>query len=116
MLPAARRSLRIVAAEHPVAAAIGGDSLSHDEPLAVVQADSADVLAYLDGEKSKAAGVPAILVHRFGQGRVVYLPGRWCAVQCQNLTPAIGAFLRQRSAGRRGNRRRSRSGPRRPSA
>ncbi len=39
--------------------------------------------------KSPAAETPAILVHQFGQGRVVYLSGRWCAVQCQNLSPGI---------------------------
>ena len=89
VLPAADRRLRVAAPEHPIAVAIGNASLRHDEPLAVVQADSAQVLAYLHGGKSTAAETPAILTHRFGQGRVVYLPGRWCSMQCQNLDPAI---------------------------
>ncbi len=89
LLRAADRSLRIASPEHPVVAALGDSALGHDEPLAVVRADSAEVLAYLRDKKSPAAERPAILVHRFGQGRVVYLPGRWCAMQCQNLDPRI---------------------------
>ena len=89
MLPAAGRRLRIATPEHPVAAAIRNAPLGHDEPLAVVQADSAKVLARLCSGKSRLAEVPAILVNQFGRGRVVYLPGRWCSMQCQNLNPAI---------------------------
>ncbi len=88
VLPASQRTLRVASPRHPVVASIGGSPLPHDEPLVDVQADSADVLAYLRG-KSSSPEVPAIVVHRFGQGRVVYLPGRWCAMQSQNLSPDI---------------------------
>ena len=36
-----------------------------------------------------SADIPAVVVHEFGQGRVVYLPGRLDALQCYELTPAI---------------------------
>ncbi len=85
MLRAAERSLRIASLRHPVVAGLGDSPLRHDEPLADVRAESAEVLAYFGDERSQ----PAILVHRVGSGRVVYLPGRWCAMQCQNLDPAI---------------------------
>jgi hypothetical protein len=89
VFPAAHTSLRVVTPQHPVVATLGETPLGHDEPLVVVQADSAEVLAYLHDDKSHLAEAPAILVHQFGHGRVVYLPGRWCAMQSQNLDPAI---------------------------
>ena len=89
VLPAAERSLRIATPQHPVVATVGESPLGHDEPLVAVQADSAEAIAYLDDRKSHLPEVPAILVHQFGQGRVVYLPGRWCAMQSRNLNPAI---------------------------
>jgi hypothetical protein len=89
MLPAAGRSLRIAAPGHPVTAPLRDGALRHDEPLAVVEADSAKALARLYRGGFQTAAVPAILANQFGRGRVVYLPGRWCAMQCQNLDPAI---------------------------
>jgi type 1 glutamine amidotransferase len=89
MLRAAERSLRIASPRHPVVAGLGDSPLRHDEPLADVRVESAEVLAYLRDKRAQPVELPAILVHRFGQGRVVYLPGRWCAMQCQNLDPGI---------------------------
>jgi type 1 glutamine amidotransferase len=89
MLRAADRGLRIASPQHPVVAGLGDSALHHDEPLAIVRAESAEVLAYLRDKKSQPAELPAILVHRFGRGRVVYLSGRWCAMQCQNLDRGI---------------------------
>jgi hypothetical protein len=89
MLRSADRSVQIASPQHPVVAGLRGSVLHHDEPLTVVRAESAEVLAYLRDEKAPSAELPAILVHQFGQGRVVYLPGRWCAMQCQNLDSRI---------------------------
>jgi hypothetical protein len=97
--PAAPRSLRLSAAAHPVTAGLTKQAtLMHDEASVNVRVDTAEVLAWLQGEKKGESRSPAILVNQFGRGRVVYLPGRPDAMQSETLTPWIerlyGAAIR----------------------
>ena len=88
-LCAADRRLNVVSSQHPVTARLGTSAMSHAQPHVAVQASSAQVLATLAGAKPGEVETPAILVHQYGKGRVVYLPGRPDAIQCEVLTPWI---------------------------
>jgi len=91
MLAPAARSVRGQIA-HPVTRGLVGEpALAHDDAHAVVRAAGAETLASLvrDGELS----VPSVVVHQFGNGRGVYLPGRFDAIQCDAVTPAIERLL-----------------------
>jgi hypothetical protein len=90
VLPAAVRSLRVTAPSHPVVAALVGLPADQDEPQVVVDPTAAETLAYSRTNRpGEAETIPAVLVHRFGKGRVVYLPGRPDAMQCETLCPWI---------------------------
>lgn len=82
-LPAAARTVSL-APDHPLAFRLPANTpLAHDEPLvAVAPAGAESAGAFAGGE-------PAVLTHRYGNGRVVYLPGRFDSMQCYNLTPAV---------------------------
>jgi len=89
MLPAAKRHVRF-AATHPVTAGLrSSEPLVHEEPHALVRLAGGRSPAALVGEDIQAGPVPALVVHQYGAGRVVYVPGRLDAIQCDELTPAI---------------------------
>jgi hypothetical protein len=46
-----------------------------------------------DAVGSFADDQPAVLTHRYGRGRVVYLPGRFDSMQCYTLLPAVERLL-----------------------
>ena len=58
-----------------------GPSWIHNEPCVLVRLDGSDSLATFHGTEAGAKAAPAIVIHRYGAGRVVYLPGRFEAVQ-----------------------------------
>jgi hypothetical protein len=93
VLPAAERSLRVVNASHPVTAPLRNVPAGCDEPHVIVQPAGAEVLAAARGAKAAQPEVPAILVHSFGKGRVVYFPGRPDAMQCEILSPWVERTL-----------------------
>ncbi len=70
VLPAERREVR-VEGDHPLARALSGDPPVHAELLVAVRPNTAS----------------AAVVHTYGAGRVVYLPGRLDAAQCQEPSP-----------------------------
>lgn len=93
MLPPAERTVRIDR-QHLVTAGLDGLSpLAHDDAHAVVQMAGAQPLATLTPPPEGQAAVAAVSVHTFGKGRVVYLPGRFDAIQCDRVTPAIERLL-----------------------
>ena len=65
----------VATADHPVAAVLPAEGLPDREEHLVVRPTDARVVAALKGA-ADAAAAPAILVREYGQGRVVYLPGR----------------------------------------
>ena len=73
---------------HALAAGLPADlSLAHDEPVVVV------IPAGAQPAGSFAETQPAVLTHRFGRGRVIYLPGRFDSMQCYTLLPAFERLL-----------------------
>ena len=66
-----------------------GASLIHDEPLVVAEAVGAESIGWHTDTTGKESILPAVLIHQYGQGRVVYLPGRFDAMQCTQVTPEI---------------------------
>lgn len=81
-LPAAARAINFARSE-----AFGKDvgdyrELTHDEPHVVVTPEGATSIASLSHGDPAGADVPAALLHTFGRGRVVYLPGRLDSIQC----------------------------------
>lgn len=89
MLPAAAREVHVDAA-HPVTDALSApEPWIHDEPHVLLRLSGAQSLATLAGADADAKTVPAIVVHQYGAGRVVYLPGRFDAIQSERLTPRI---------------------------
>ena len=89
ILPASVRQIHCGAA-HPATEGLDtSEPLIHDEPHVVAQLSSGDSLARLAGDDVKGESVPAIVVHEYGSGRVVYLPGRLESIQCARPTPAI---------------------------
>ena len=86
-LPAASRPMTLLAG-HPLAAGLPANTpLAHDEPLVAV------ALAGADSAGLSAGDQPAVLTHRYGQGRVVYLPGRFDSMQCYSLMPAVERLM-----------------------
>jgi hypothetical protein len=92
MLPAAQRRIAALG-EHPVTRDIAAAALpAHNEPHLLVTLAEGECLARLvsdDAEKTAINAPPAIVVHSYGKGRVVYLPGRWDGIQSLRISPAI---------------------------
>jgi len=86
-LPAASRTVSLLP-DHPLASGLPANApLAHDEPLVAVTATEAESAGSFGG------GQPAALTHRYGQGRVVYLPGRFDSMQCYNLMRVMERLL-----------------------
>lgn len=66
---------------------------AHEEPYVKVRVDGGRVLATLTLDRPGAEPVPAVIVRQFGKGRVVYLPGRLDAMQCERLDPGVQELL-----------------------
>ena len=64
------------AASHDVTRGLGKARIPVVEDICRVEPKGAQVLAVVRGKGLPAAGVPAVLVHEYGKGRVVYLPNR----------------------------------------
>ncbi|MFC1716808.1 hypothetical protein ACFL6S_24280 [Candidatus Poribacteria bacterium] len=89
MLPAAVRQLRFTESHDITAGLVSSQELAYDEPHVITRLSSGKAFAHLIGEGLDANGVPGVIANEFGQGRVVYLPGRLDSIQCEKLTPAI---------------------------
>jgi type 1 glutamine amidotransferase len=88
VLGAASRRVRFEPAS-PLAAGLAGlPPLEHAEPHVAVELTTGRCAARLTGP-DLAPDVPAAIVHEFGKGRVVYLPGRLDALECYQLTPQV---------------------------
>ncbi|MCY2988037.1 MAG: ThuA domain-containing protein [Planctomycetota bacterium] len=88
-LPAAARTVH-VADNHAATAGLNAAGLlSHDDVQLVVDLAGGASVAELAGRDGEPKSSPAMIVRQFGAGRVVYLPGRWDAIQCDHVTPAI---------------------------
>jgi hypothetical protein len=87
MLPAAGREIRIDGEEF--GAALRSSSIPHQESHLLVQPTTGRAVARLVGEGTTATGAPAVIVNRFGRGRVVYLPGRLDLAEAKQPSPAI---------------------------
>ncbi len=61
----------------------------HNDPHVLARLDGADSLATLQGTEADPRTAPAILIHRYGAGRVVYLPGRFEGIQSERLSYRI---------------------------
>ncbi|MBI5387417.1 MAG: beta-galactosidase trimerization domain-containing protein [Verrucomicrobia bacterium] len=86
-LPAAARTATLLP-NHPLASGLPTNTpLAHDEPLVSVTLAGAGIAGTF------ASGEAAVLTHRYGKGRVVYLPGRFDSMQCYSLTPAVERLL-----------------------
>jgi len=104
MLPPAERPVDFVL-PHPVTRGLNqGGRLAHDDVHAVVRLSTGRAVARLAAEDPQAGSVAAVVVNEYGAGRVVYLPGRLDAVQCDRPTAAIerlfGNAVRWVAAGR----------------
>jgi hypothetical protein len=62
--------------------------LEHAGPHVAVDLTTGRSAARLTGP-DLASDLPAAVVHEFGEGRVVYLPGRLDALECYQLTPQV---------------------------
>jgi hypothetical protein len=92
VLAAAPRRVRFEP-EGPLAAGLAGTPpLEHTEPHVTAKLTTGRSAAYLTGP-DLAAEVPAAVVHEFGKGRVVYLPGRLDASECYQLTPQVERLM-----------------------
>ena len=67
---------RIVPEKGFVETLIPPDGLANHEEHLLVSANGAKIAARLTGLDAPEPGPPAVLLHEFGKGRVVYLPGR----------------------------------------
>jgi hypothetical protein len=101
MLPPAEREVRFDRPHAVTDGLLDGPAIAHDDVHAAVRLAGAEPLAVLVEEGKP--GVPAVTVHQFGKGRVVYLPGRLDAIQCDRVTPAVerlvGGAVRWASSG-----------------
>ena len=76
--------------DHPLIGGLKAEQLtSLGEPLISVEPSGAEVLGEFTGRPDLTNDVPALLVHRHGKGRVVYLPGRFDSMQCYQPSPAV---------------------------
>jgi len=89
MLPPAERPVRFDCRHAVTEVFFGTPPLGHDDCHAVVRMEGAKTLAMLAQQSDVEQAVPAVTVHEYGKGRVVYLPGRLDAIQCDQVTPAI---------------------------
>ena len=85
VLPAGKRKIEFITGN---SVGNGLQDIEHDEPHIVVKPHGASVAAWLTGDETPDKSVPAVVTHSFGRGRVVYLPGRLDAMQCETLNPA----------------------------
>ncbi len=89
----ARRSL-VLDDTQPLATNLhSGFPLPNTEPLVSVQTAGAKIAGTFVEVGREGSSVPAVLIHQFGKGRVVYLPGRLEASQCEEPSPAIEALF-----------------------
>jgi hypothetical protein len=63
--------------------------IPYDESSLIVKPTSAKVAANLYGKGFDEKGIPAIVTHTFGKGRVVYMPVRLDSIQCEKLNPQV---------------------------
>lgn len=89
MLPAANRKIRWT----PSPVTDGLEPLMHDDTHVAARLTTATSVATLVGETVDGQPVPAAVIQPYGRGRVVYLPGRLEAIQCQQLSPTIERLL-----------------------
>lgn len=76
--------------DHPLTDGLKAEQLtSLGEPLVSVKPSGAEALGQFAGRPDLTNDVPALLVHRHGRGRVVYLPGRFDSMQCYQPSPAV---------------------------
>ncbi len=71
--------------DHPLAQGVAG-LLNHEEPVVAVRTNGAETVGWL-------GGLPGVLIHSYGKGRVVYLPGRLDSEQCYRLNSAFERLL-----------------------
>jgi len=92
VFPGAKRTM-IFDAHNPSHLVLEGlqhkDKVINEEPLVAVRLNGATQLASVAGPATSDAPMPAVLVRQFGAGRVVYLPGRLDAAQCEQPNPTI---------------------------
>ncbi len=88
VLPAKSRMIEF--AKYPLSEGFQGDrsGIEHTEPHVAVSLDSASVAAWLKADDLPSESTPAVVTRSVGKGRVVYLPGRLDAAQCDNLNLA----------------------------
>jgi hypothetical protein len=88
VFPAKPRMIEFVG--HPLSGGFPGDraGIEHAEPHVAVRLGSASVAAWLKADDVPNESTPAVVTHCVGKGRVVYLPGRLDAAQCETLNPA----------------------------
>jgi len=83
----ARWRLRVTAS-HPVTRGLSKATIPIVEDICQVEPKGAQVLAVIRGEGLPDGGVPAVLAHEYGKGRVVYLPNRIDSTFSHWLDPA----------------------------
>ncbi|MBN1396310.1 MAG: beta-galactosidase trimerization domain-containing protein [Pirellulales bacterium] len=92
-LPPAKRRIR-PAAEHPRFKGMDLAELpEHDDAHVFARLSGGTSVAELSGPDASEGSAPAIVCRTYGKGRVVYLPGRWDALQCHRLAPAVERLL-----------------------
>jgi hypothetical protein len=75
--------------EHAITKGVGTIAYG-SEPHLLVQPAGAEILATL---RNAGGEVPAVLTRQFGKGRVVYLPGRLDAMECEVLDAGIERLI-----------------------
>lgn len=87
VLPATKRKI-VFASDSSLGSAMASFSplAAGEEPLVAVRLTTGQVVGSID-EPGNEASLPAVVVNRYGRGRVVYLPGRLDAAQCTELSP-----------------------------
>ncbi|MEN6495511.1 MAG: beta-galactosidase trimerization domain-containing protein [Thermoguttaceae bacterium] len=71
----------------------GLEPMMHDDTHVAVRLATATSVATLAGETVDGQPVPGAVLQSRGRGRMVYLPGRLEAIQCQQLSPTIERLL-----------------------
>ncbi len=89
MLPASNRQIHIET-PHPVTQGLTASKpLSHDDTHVDVKLTAGESVATLKGKDLQGKSIPAVVVNQYGAGRVVYLPGRLDAIQCEVLSANV---------------------------